>query len=132
MWGHMEGWVEGKGSLGSGNGGCPFNTKIAASDSVQYSTGDAERRDLAYLVENSCISCNRLLGRGEVKVVPPRYIQNRDEYVRSGAVARRLMCVQCYNALKTVTRSRVRVKETQAQKKRWFIHTLVNNLLLKS
>ena len=62
--------------------------KLAASDNVLYSVEDAERKDLAYMVENSCISCNRLLERAEVKIVPPRYVQERDEYVRRGAVSR--------------------------------------------
>jgi hypothetical protein len=71
--------------------------------------------------------------REEVKVVPPRYIQERDHYVRNGAVARRLMCVACYNALKMVTRTRIRIRhdESNATKKSFLRRTVINNLLLR-
>jgi hypothetical protein len=126
----MNGW--GETGVGIDASGGRFDAKLAASNDTLYSVGDAEQKDLSYMVENSCISCNRLLKRGEVKIIPPRYIQDRDEYVRSGAVTRRLMCVQCYNALKTVTKSKVRVKDTPADRKGWFVRAVVENLLLKS
>ncbi len=125
----MVDWVD---SDGTGRGCSLFDTKLSASDNALYSVEDAERRDLAYMVENSCISCNRLLKRAEVKIVPPRYIQERDEYVRNGAVNRRLMCVKCYNALKSVTRSRVRIKDTPSSRKNWIVGGIVHNLLLKN
>ncbi len=108
-----------------------FDRKVAASDNVQRSVADAERKDLAHLVENSCMSCNRLLDCSEIKVVPPRYIQERDQYVKSGAVLRRLMCVNCYNALKSVTRSRIRYRDTVSARKSFFVKSVINNILLK-
>ncbi len=127
----MDKWVnitgEGEGCAGADL----FDTKVAASDNVRRSVEDAERRDLAHLVENSCMSCNRLLNRNEIKVVPPRYIQERDQYVKSGAVNRRLMCVNCYNALKTVTRSRIRYRDTTSARKSFLVKSIINNILLK-
>ena len=127
----MEDWEnrisEGKGCVGVGL----FDTKVTASDNVQRSVNDAERADLAHLVENSCMSCNRFLNKGEIKVVPPRYIQERDQYVKSGAVSRRLMCVNCYNALKTVTRNRIRYRDTTSARKSFFVKSIINNILLK-
>lgn len=108
-----------------------FNTKTAESDGSLYSVGDAERKDLAYMVEHSCISCNRAMRSSEVKVVPPRYIQERDEYVRNGLIGRRLMCVECYNALKTVTKSRSRYRVTQSARKGFIVKSIINNILLK-
>jgi hypothetical protein len=108
-----------------------FDTKVTASDNVQRGVNEAERMDLAHLVENSCISCNRLLNKNEIKVVPPRYVQERDQYVKSGAVSRRLMCVNCYNALKTVTRTRMRYRDTASARKSFFVKSIINNILLK-
>ncbi len=122
----------GKGYLESGTE-MAFEMKVAGSDGVEYTVEDAERRDLAYLVENSCISCNRHLNKDEVKIVPPRYIQERDHYVKSGAVARRLMCVECYNTLKIVTNTKTRVRHYNgaAAHRGFLMKTLINNLLLK-
>jgi hypothetical protein len=119
---------------GIGDGGLkPFETKVAGSDNVEYTVDSAERKDLAYLVENSCISCNKQLSMQDVKIVPPRYIQERDHYVRNGAVSRRLMCVACYNTLKTVTRTRIRIRHSESNitKRNFLVKTVINNLLLK-
>ena len=124
-WGSTSGEREGCSDVGL------FDTKVAASDNVQRSVEDAERKDLAHLVENSCISCNRLLNKNEIKVVPPRYIQERDQYVKSGAVNRRLMCVNCYNALKTVTTGKIKYRDTAAARKGFLVKSIINNILLK-
>ncbi len=108
-----------------------FEKKVASSDNAEYTVDNAERRDLAYLVENSCMSCSRPLGRAEIKIVPPRYIQERDHYVRNGAVTRRLMCVACYNTLKTVTRTRIKIRDSSVTKRNFLMKTVINNLLLK-
>ena len=120
--------------LGMGDGDLkPFERKVAGADNIEYTVDSAERKDLAYLVENSCISCNKQMKTHEVKIVPPRYIQERDYYVKSGAVSRRLMCVACYNTLKTVTRTRIRIRhnESTATKRNYLMKTVINNLLLK-
>ncbi|MCL4365076.1 MAG: hypothetical protein M1569_01980 [Candidatus Marsarchaeota archaeon] len=110
----------------------PFNRKIAESDGIECSVAKAEEKDLRHLVENSCLSCNRFLENMEIKVVPPRYIQDKDRYVKAGAVNRRLMCVQCYNALRSVMHNSVRYKDTPAAKKSFFIRTVINNILLRN
>jgi hypothetical protein len=85
-----------------------FARKRAASDEHEYATAVAEGKDLAYLVENTCIHCNRLIKKGEVKILPPGYIQERDPYVSNGTVKRRLMCISCYNTIRSTTREKVR------------------------
>lgn len=111
--------------------GSLFDTKVAASDNSECRVGDAESKDLAYLVRNSCLSCNRLLGSNEIKVVPPRYVQERDQYVRAGAVEKRLMCVGCYNSLKRVTKNRIRYRDTTSARKNFLLKSVINNILLK-
>ncbi|MDE1767847.1 MAG: hypothetical protein KGH64_02225 [Candidatus Micrarchaeota archaeon] len=122
--------------LGKGMGDAglkAFEKKVAGSDNCEYTVENAERKDLVYLVENSCLSCNKLMGKSEVKVIPPRYIQERDYYVSSGAVSKRLMCVSCYNALKTVTRTKVKIRHGQSltTRRNFLMKTVINNLLLK-
>ena len=73
-----------------------FARKTAASDNLEYSVDEAEKKDLIYIIENSCMSCNKLLGGGETKVLPTKYVQDRDEFVRNGIVNRRYLCVRCY------------------------------------
>lgn len=125
------GWELGK--VDDGMGLKAFEKKVAGSDNAEYTVDNAERKDLAYLVENSCISCSRLLKRDEVKIIPPRYIQERDHYVRNGAVTRRLMCVACYNTLKSVIRTRIKIRhdESNATKRSFLRRTVINNLLLR-
>ncbi len=108
-----------------------FDQKVTASDGLVRGVADSERQDLTHLVENSCMSCNKLLGRREIKVVPPRYVQERDQYVKSGAVLRRIMCVECYNTLKTVTKSRIRYRDTAVSRRKFLIRSIINNILLK-
>lgn len=85
-----------------------FAKKRSASDEKEYAACIAEGKDLAYLVENTCIHCNRLMKKGEVKILPPSYIQERDPYVGKGTVKKRLMCVNCYNTIRSTSRERVR------------------------
>ena len=124
-WGMESGKVQGR--VGSGL----FDTKIAASDNLEHKVADAEGRDLAYLVKNSCMSCSRLLATREIKVVPPKYVQERDRYVRLGAVEKRLMCVSCYNALRTKTRSMIGYSVTPNQRKNSLFSSVINSVLLK-
>jgi hypothetical protein len=66
-------------------------------------------------IERSCISCNRLMGAGDVKVLLPRYVQERDPYVRHGAARRRFMCLSCYNRLRpSVGPKRAAARQVQA------------------
>ena len=50
-------------------------------------------------VGESCLQCGRHIGEKEVRVLPPRYVQERDPYVSSGMVRRRFVCLGCYNRL---------------------------------
>jgi hypothetical protein len=91
-----------------------FARKRAAADGGEYFVEEAEGKDLAYIVEHSCIHCNRLLGPQEVKILPPSYVQDRDPYVNCGLVKRRLMCVGCYNILRSSSRTRAKYASPNA------------------
>ncbi len=93
-----------------GGGAIGFNRKVAASDGFVYKVSEAEEKDLKNMVENSCMACNRLLAKGEIKVVPPEYVQERDPYVLEGFVKRRVLCVACYEKMTSSTRERVKAK----------------------
>lgn len=93
--------------------GVEFNMKVAASDGMKYLVSEAEERDLKKMIENSCMHCNKLMARDEIKVVPPQAIQEQDRYVSKGTVARRVLCTQCYEAMTSSTRERVRMKYRQ-------------------
>ncbi|MCL5239135.1 MAG: hypothetical protein M1286_01520 [Candidatus Marsarchaeota archaeon] len=79
-----------------------------AGDEARYATEVAGDKDLVYLIENTCLHCNRLMNKAEVKILPPSYIQDRDQYVNNGVVKRRLMCLHCYNELRSTAREKVR------------------------
>ncbi|MDE1851412.1 MAG: hypothetical protein KGH69_01845 [Candidatus Micrarchaeota archaeon] len=80
-----------------------FARKVSQSDGLEHCVDETEAKDLIYLIENSCVSCDRSMKDGEVKIVPPRYVQDRDSYVRSGVVSKRVMCVACYNGIRSKT-----------------------------
>ncbi|MGI0141849.1 MAG: hypothetical protein ACREBF_04355 [Candidatus Micrarchaeales archaeon] len=90
-----------------------FNMKISASDGIKTTVSEAEERDLKKMIESSCMHCNKLIGRGEVKVVPPQTIQEQDRYVASGEVQRRVLCTQCYEKMTSSARERVRQRYRQ-------------------
>lgn len=66
-------------------------------EATSIATAQERYGDLSDRVENRCMRCSRLVGVGEIRVVPPRYVQDRDPYVRAGIVRRRIMCLSCYN-----------------------------------
>ena len=59
---------------------------------------------LVQFLNNSCMSCRKEFGKDEIRVLPSSYIQERDFYVRSGIVRKRLLCVDCYNGTRTSTK----------------------------
>jgi len=65
--------------------------------SISIATAQEMDGDLRDRVEDRCMRCSRLIGVGEIRIVPPRYVQDRDPYVRAGVVKRRIMCLSCYN-----------------------------------
>ncbi|MDE1804797.1 MAG: hypothetical protein KGH59_03375, partial [Candidatus Micrarchaeota archaeon] len=93
-----------------GEGAIRFDRKVAESDGILYRVSEAEEADLRKVIENSCIKCDKLLGREEIKVIPPQYVQDSDRHVASGYVARRVMCTPCYEAMTSSTREMVRLK----------------------
>ncbi len=102
---------------GEGEGIYGFSRKKAASDGVEYFNDEAEERDLKYIVENSCMRCDRLLSKREVRVVPPQYLQSKDKYVMQNIVARRVMCVPCYNRITSSTREKIKEHYKSANSK---------------
>ncbi len=83
-------------------------TTATATKSTGYEVDEIEAESLKYLVENSCISCDKVLPRYSVRILPPAYMQERDEHVKKGLVSRRLMCVDCYNSMRKAHRHRLR------------------------
>lgn len=63
-----------------------------------------EEDTLLNFLKNSCMNCKKDFGRDEVRVLPSSYIQNRDFYVKSGIVEKRLLCVGCYNSIRKAER----------------------------
>ncbi len=106
-----------------------FARKTAASDGAEYAAEVAEDKDLVYLIENTCIHCNRLMSKSEVKILPPSYIQERDQYVSGGVVKRRLMCLQCYNTLRSTTREKVRFDRFRSRNRMQLVRTAIVRML---
>ncbi len=75
-----------------------------------------ETQDILQIIQNSCMRCDRKIGKSEVRVVPPQIVQEQDSYVAAGKISKRVMCVPCYNELKTP--SRVRFEQKRALKER--------------
>ena len=61
---------------------------------------------LVQFLNNSCMNCRKEFGRDEIRVLPSSYIQERDFYVRSGIVRKRLLCVDCYNGARAATKTK--------------------------
>ena len=106
-----------------------FARKTAASDEAEYAAEVAEDKDLVYLIENTCIHCNKLMNKSEVKILPPSYIQERDQYVSGGVVKRRLMCLQCYNELRSMTKQRSRFSMLRTRNRTGLVRTTLVRLL---
>ena len=59
-------------------------------------------------IENSCLNCSKPFGKGDVRVMPPRYVLDRDMYVSSGILQRRYLCTSCYSAMRPRSREKLR------------------------
>ena len=105
-----------------------FARKRAASDGLEYAVGAAEGKDLSYLIENTCIHCNRLIKKGELKIMPPSYIQERDPYVISGVVKKRMMCVGCYNLIRSTSKERARFDRYRNRERPQLFRTAIKML----
>lgn len=92
--------------------------------------GNTEEQDLKYLIENSCISCDRVLPKYSVKIIPSGYVQEHDEYVRRGVVPRRLMCIDCYNSMRLSHKSRMRKSPLAKDSRSALVKELVNSFLV--
>ncbi|MEM0124316.1 MAG: hypothetical protein QXF41_02115 [Candidatus Micrarchaeaceae archaeon] len=91
-----------------GEGKYEFQMRRAASDGQRYTIEEAESKDLKYLIENSCMVCNRPFRKGEVRILPSSYMQERDSFVREGIVARRYICADCYNNITSTAREKAK------------------------
>ena len=89
-------------------GAIEFNMKVAESDGCMHTVAEAEEMDLSKMIENSCMHCNRVLSRTEIRVVPPMMVQEKDKYVSRGIVQRRIMCTACYDKMISSSRERIR------------------------
>lgn len=106
-----------------------FARKKSAADELEYAAEVAEDKDLVYLVENTCIHCNRLMNKSEVKILPPSYIQERDPYVSKGIVRKRLMCVDCYNAIRSSAREKIQFDGFRNSGKAQYLRAAVGRFL---
>ncbi len=75
-------------------------------ETIALEIGEEKEDSLVRFLNNSCMNCRKEFVRNEIKVLPSSYIQERDFYVRSGIVDKRLLCVECYNSVKMPTRTR--------------------------
>lgn len=106
-----------------------FAQKEASSDGRVYAVDEAEGRDLRYLIENSCMTCNKMLPRHAVRVLPTRYMQEKDPYVRNGVVEKRYMCVSCFNSMRSMLRMRIWSPRTAGRSQ--FVSEMVQAYLAK-
>ena len=105
-----------------------FARKRAEADGRVYDVADAENLDLKYVIENSCMTCNKLLYGNVIRIVPSRYLQEHDKYVRGGLVTKRPMCVTCYSSVKSLTRLQMKKENTVRSP---FVRSMVESFLLK-
>ncbi len=96
-----------------------------------YATKEAEDKDLAYIVGNSCISCNKPFLGEAVRVMPPRYIQERDYYVIRGVVPRRYMCLHCYGEIKSKARERFRNNLNNRARRKAVLKHVMQSIMLR-
>ena len=68
-------------------------------DGREYCKACVKALERVWFIANSCIDCNRLIGRHERKVTPPELVQRADPYVRNLVVKERKMCWDCYEAM---------------------------------
>lgn len=108
----------------------PFARSRSASDGEEYPIEDAEAKDLTYLIENTCMTCNQFMKSGTVKIVPPRYFQEHDHYVRKGVVQRRYMCVKCYNSSRSLS-PRMRTKQSEEFSDNGFFRSMLSGMMTR-
>ncbi len=87
--------------------------------------------DIRTLVENSCVLCDKLLMGSETKLVPPKYLQERDRFVKAGLVWRRLMCLSCYNHTREDGIVRDRERKAGKEEDKSLTKSLINSFLMQ-
>ena len=105
-----------------------IGTKECATDGKRYETKVAERKDLAYIAENTCMVCGRQFKRGETRIEPPEIVKRKDPYVIEGLVASRYVCIECDEKMKSEEREKAR-KEYRKEANDEFIRSLVKGML---
>ncbi|MCL5675310.1 MAG: hypothetical protein M1611_01725 [Candidatus Marsarchaeota archaeon] len=108
-----------------------FTRKVAASDGAEHDVDETEERDLSYIIQDSCMQCSKPFTASMLKVLPPRYIQERDQYVRKGIVARRFMCVPCYNSFDSKARVKMKRAVTASTGRNAVVRSLLGGLLAR-
>jgi hypothetical protein len=103
--------------------------RMPLGDGVEYDLDGSEARDLAYLMENSCISCDRVLPKYSVRIVPSRYMQERDSYVKSGLAARRLLCTECYGTMSRSHKRRMSQSPLAQDSRRHLVSQVVSSIM---
>ncbi len=127
---NQGGRVEAKAEDGGLIGFPEFAKKISACDGKQRTVDEAEKKDLTYLIENTCMYCGKLMDKSEVKILPPSYIIERDPYVRNGVVKRRLMCVDCYNKVRAAAQNKVTYQKASDASAKGIVSSAVKRFLL--
>lgn len=98
-----EGWWEPRVDAKSASAAIAKANNVSESELQDFG-------DIKKVIENSCTLCDRLLKGNVTKIVPPKYFQDRDKYVKAGLVWRRLMCLACYNSATIKERPREKIK----------------------
>jgi DNA-directed RNA polymerase subunit RPC12/RpoP len=105
-----------------------IGTKECATDGKRYEAKEAERRDLAYIVENTCMRCGRQFKKGETRIEPPETTKQKDPYIIGGLVARRYICMKCYEEMGSKEREKTR-EEYRKEVNNEFIRSLLEGML---
>jgi DNA-directed RNA polymerase subunit M/transcription elongation factor TFIIS len=82
--------------------------KQCVADGRIYDTKHAESRDLAYIAQNTCMVCGKRFKKGEIRIKPPAFVQEKDLYVQNGIVVERYICTTCYETMRSSERERIK------------------------
>jgi len=68
-------------------------------DGLSYCKDCLQEAEQVFVAENSCMACDKLMQKTELRACPPERIQQRDEMVRTGKVAKRYVCRPCFEMM---------------------------------
>ncbi|MDE1861037.1 MAG: hypothetical protein KGH72_04980 [Candidatus Micrarchaeota archaeon] len=104
-----------------------YSREVFSANDPERSALDLSGSGFVRFLENSCIRCNKPLGSNDVKIIPPRYVQEHDAYVRQGLVPRRYMCIPCYNSMMSPLKAKAKTMPLEARR-----YELQRAIMLKS